>query len=376
MATIGIILVTTLLLCTRRQITLHWKRSDVYRTVQVDWVRHGYSCGNVKQIHRKDMLTSWKTQTPNPFLTDLGIEQCKRALDATNGTHQKLSERLNCTDLVFCSSLLRTMETAINMFPTIKNIYVIPYVHEKPKSTIGVRCHVDKENRPPSLSEIKETVCKELNALGYADEVIDKLNYSIYEDIIRSNYYQAPSFQKFLQKLMIERWWNKDSHFNFKKLLHTSNQTKHNTINSNTIKIAIVSHSNYLQLVADVTNENRNIALSAKENNKTNPLFDQTPEYKLPTERVIEGAKITKISGTGIMNITLNQEDVVKYVQGSTNIICKAFPRLIYQWRGFDKVRVNIEDSGMVNTNDLSEKDYERCPDAQKQKIKATAIHH
>ena len=84
------------------------------------YIRHGFSCANL--FHNKNLKLSKisshiKTQKDTP-LSNLGIRQSK-----------KLRNRLK-VDFVFCSPLLRAIQTAYYIFPH-KHIIVCPYLIEK-----------------------------------------------------------------------------------------------------------------------------------------------------------------------------------------------------------------------------------------------------
>ena len=87
--------------------------------VNIYYVRHAYSCSNIMkyQLDKK----YGHHMIPDPLITQIGLENSQRLAGTLNLPH---------IDMLICSTLMRTMETAHHMFPRINPIYVYPYIAE------------------------------------------------------------------------------------------------------------------------------------------------------------------------------------------------------------------------------------------------------
>lgn len=84
------------------------------------YIRHGFSCANLfhnKKLKISKITSQIKKQKDTP-LSNLGIRQSKM-----------LRQKIN-VDFVFCSPLLRAIQTAFYIFP-YKHIIICPYLIEK-----------------------------------------------------------------------------------------------------------------------------------------------------------------------------------------------------------------------------------------------------
>lgn len=109
-------------------------------TVYIDWIRHGYSQGNLLS-----QLNS-RTHIKDPMLTKHGINQSLKLSSV-------YVDRINDCDIVLCSELSRAAETAINMCKktNIKSIYMIPYVGE-------IQNIKNEECQPNDPNDIKKKI--------------------------------------------------------------------------------------------------------------------------------------------------------------------------------------------------------------------------
>ena len=114
------------------------------------------------------------------------------------------------------------------------------------------------------------------------------------------------------------------------------------------LRIAIVSHSHYIQTVADVVNNQY-----SKEH-----IFKTKARYTL-AENNTPIKDSTKISNTGILNMTISRTSLIKYIQEENHFIEDANPILMYQWMPTQEEQSKL-------------KDYDRCPDEQKKMIRDT----
>ena len=136
------------------------------------FVRHASSCGNVKSISKSN-INRYLLQTENPGLSDFGVLQVRQVREQT----PKIRRFLRGQDIICCSNLLRTMETASFFYPKRKKIYVLPYLEEIPPwGYVAQYLGLDTENRVQD----RATTMKRLKKLGHD---ISKFDWSIHDEI-------------------------------------------------------------------------------------------------------------------------------------------------------------------------------------------------
>ena len=112
-------------------------------------IRHGLSCGNL-MAHKDIHLAPLNAFNRDPLLTEVGVQQSKKCSDF-------IDNKLNLKpDLVISSALIRSIETALHMFPK-SDVHIIPYISEKNKTL---------ENIPCSINHQKQRIQKETKALN------------------------------------------------------------------------------------------------------------------------------------------------------------------------------------------------------------------
>ena len=101
-------------------------------------IRHGLSCGNI--IYHPDInLVPLNSFYRDPYLTEKGVEQSTKC-------SKYIESKLPTIDIVLSSSLIRSIETALCMFP--KNIIEIsPYICESVKTLENTPHNYKKQSK-------------------------------------------------------------------------------------------------------------------------------------------------------------------------------------------------------------------------------------
>ena len=131
-------------------------------------IRHGLSCCNV--LHHPDIkyMTPLNIIHQDPYLTLKGIEQSKRA-----GIY--LKDKIPKIDFVFSSSLIRSIETSMFMFPD-NNIKIAPYICEIKPSL---------ENRPYSMKNQYRRIEDKINKVNFEYICEENLSKSDFHEFIK-----------------------------------------------------------------------------------------------------------------------------------------------------------------------------------------------
>lgn len=141
------------------------------------FVRHASSCGNVKSLS-KSKVGRFRLQTENPALSDFGVLQVKQVREQT----PKIRKYLRKRDIVCCSTLLRTMETASFLYPHRKKIYVLPYLEEIPPwGYVAQYLGLDTENRVQTRAK----TLRRLKELGHDP---NKFDWSLHDEITKGTW--------------------------------------------------------------------------------------------------------------------------------------------------------------------------------------------
>ena len=216
-------------------------------TIEIVWIRHGHSCGNAKEFSERGLFHKLlKLQSLNPSLSNLGLLQIQQAKTAYHDVRPKKSRGRTSkkvlndflqqkVDFVFCSDMLRAMETAYNLFPK-KDIHVLPYVNESSKAKLFIKLNLDVENR--SQGPIDSV--RRLKHLGYDPS---HYNYEEYVDLTNGRI-PFPNMHRFMEEVVMNHWFNRQSEFT---LFPKGERRKK-------ICVAIISHGHFLRnLVRDAT---------------------------------------------------------------------------------------------------------------------------
>lgn len=139
-------------------------------------IRHGLSCCNI--MHHKDLkMSAFNVFRKDPLLTHKGVDQSERA-------GQYIRPRIPPVDIVFCSALIRSIETAQLMFPD-NIVHVCPYICEKrpslencPYSTSCQLARLHKHFKDPDSVKFPSSDTKGLSAC----------NLKLFLDFILENY--------------------------------------------------------------------------------------------------------------------------------------------------------------------------------------------
>ena len=250
--------------------------SSLKSDIVIDWIRHGYSCGNAKVLNGKNIFKKWRGQVLNPALTDLGLLQAKEYRKALNGKGQTLSQRYADYDIVCSSDMLRAMETAVNIFGRNRTMTVLPYVQEIPQLKMLEDLRIDKENIP-------ETPAESVRRMEEMGNNMDRLDYDLYNDVSKGKY-KRPSFRKFLREIVLGRWLSTESPFYRKPA-------------GRPLKVAIVTHGHFMVLFTKVSSIISGSQLLPGQNCATvsrRALFQQQRHHKLlsqycPHQEILTG---------------------------------------------------------------------------------------
>ena len=201
------------------------RKGKVY--VQIDWIRHGFSCSNALSSLKADtiwsVITEWEFKrhkyAKDAKLTDLGIAQAQVANRKFFGRHGKF-------DMICCSQLRRAMETAKEVFNGIdKPIYVLPYVneHRSAMKLIGM----DAQTVPTDW-EVRRA------------EVGDRFNWLFFETLGIKKFVE-PSGDKFYRRLL-------------PLLIYFVNKGRRVPLGTSErpIRLAIVSHQLFIRDILDI----------------------------------------------------------------------------------------------------------------------------
>lgn len=310
--------------------------------ISIDWIRHGYSCGNAKIINagqkgKIEIIEKMKNQVPNPSLTNMGVQQCYEVGYATNVTGGTILGRYQHYDAIFCSDLMRAMETSINIFhDSDRKITVLPYIQEMPAHHLLSKFRIDVENKV----QMEKVVIDRLKKFGYDTSRFD---YSLYNTICQGKY-QSPNYKKFLEKVVIEHLTNPKSKYYFKESRFR------------TLRIAIVSHQGYIKKIV-------------KQSTQAESYYDKEALYKgvncYTDKSTPQYLGFKAIGNTGIMSSLLSCNQIKLFIKGKTNRMNMRLYR-IYEREGLHRagecVGVSEKNHWSPQNNKIRNIDLERCP--------------
>lgn len=197
--------------------------NEVY--VQIDWIRHGFSCANA--LSSLSVNTVWTAirdlevkrgkYARDAKLTDIGISQAQLA-------NKKFFKRYNSYDMICCSQLRRAMETAQHLYDGIdKDIFVLPYVNEH-KHILGALVGAEKTSTPTDWQVRRAEVASDA-----------RFNWLFFETL-KIDKFVEPSVKNFYNRVLplVIYYLKKNKGVN----IGSANRP---------LKIAIVSHQHYIR---------------------------------------------------------------------------------------------------------------------------------
>lgn len=251
--------------------------------MEIYFIRHAHSCGNAKEFSERSKLYKMvRLQTLNPQLSDLGVMQARQALTATDSHGETLKQCLGRIEHVFCSDMMRAMETAALLFPSWKKIGVVPYIGEKSRWKLFVDLGLDRENR----AQLPAATGKRLRALGYD---VDRFDYGLYQEMTggRPRY---PDRRRFWERVVLAHWMNPESPF---CLLGEKR----------VVRVAVVSHGHFL----------RNLV--SKDTEAVAAFWTSTPLFRLPhCPRPDYATRRPALGNVGILKFRTSRSRVQEWV--------------------------------------------------------------
>lgn len=214
--------------------------------IQIDWIRHGFSCSNA--LSSFDSNTVWSVIADWEFkkgkyakdakLTNLGISQAQVA-------NKKFFQRYSGFDMLCCSQLRRAMETSEELFSGInKDIFVLPYVCEI-RHLIGKVTGLNKQTVPTDWRVRRA-------------EVVKKFNWLFFETLKIDEYAEASvdAFYRRLMPLMVYMLMRRGKGSRGMGRLGTAKRP---------LRIAIVSHQRYMRKILDIQDKVGNTGIWAEQ---------------------------------------------------------------------------------------------------------------
>lgn len=188
--------------------------------IQIFWIRHAHSCGNAKDFSNAGpVYKAMFLQTRNPQLSNIGLMQIDQVQQ-----HRELNDFLSTQmDLVCSSDMIRSLETALRLFPD-RRIKVVPFVNELTRFELARTLDLDIENKP----QRKDTTISRLDSMGYQ---VRRLDWSWYVP-------STPNFVHFIRDIVMD------------KILHGITAVKR--AESKPFRVAIVTHGKWIKRMMDV----------------------------------------------------------------------------------------------------------------------------
>ncbi len=201
--------------------------------LEILWHRHSFACHNAQSFSKSSKLFFLiNLQERDPSLADIGFAQIENALQSQNDQGETLQTYLKKVDRVFCSDMLRAMETAAVLYPK-HDIQVLPYVGELTPSNIYVHLSVSQSNKPQTPLESMH----KLESLGYNTR---KFHYQFYKELTQGAI-PFPNVHHFFERVVLAHWMNPLSrHYLFR--------------DRDYMCVAVVSHSHFIaRVVTEIT---------------------------------------------------------------------------------------------------------------------------
>lgn len=192
-------------------------------TVEINWIRHGYSCANVARDKGVWASLNKGNYAPDAALTNYGITQSLEL-------NKELSKSdISRYDAVLASELRRAIETAMYSFKGYsKPVYVVPYISEA-RNFFAKLLGVDKDNTATDINVIKDEV-KDISA---TETGLPEVSFKMLEDLRPKNETSSPDIKNFFNLVlpeMVRIVRNRDGKYDKKDF-----------------KIAVVSHHHFIE---------------------------------------------------------------------------------------------------------------------------------
>lgn len=170
------------------------------------FIRHGVSVGNIIKAMG---IIKWDSPfrsniiekiVANASLAEIGI---KHTLEVKKKVIDKSILQNNI--IVFCSPMLRAIQTALILFPN-SIIYVLPYIGEKVKKFYSSAAKSENTHDTQQITKKKINISKDYLSKQYGILFDNQINYELYNNIIsnNSNKSKRRSNIKFINELNIE----------------------------------------------------------------------------------------------------------------------------------------------------------------------------
>ncbi|KAK3269407.1 hypothetical protein CYMTET_22148, partial [Cymbomonas tetramitiformis] len=179
--------------------------------VTLHWMRHAFSCANLLEAcgARWDGLVSIRSAlTPDPQLTNIGVEQAKRAGQVLRDTPGLRP------DIVLCSGLTRAVETALFAFGPLSpyggSVFPVPCISEKRGPLPSLRDSLPAFVLHDDDNKMLETRSLQEKFMGLFEEEEDGqlgilaagINWRYIEDKGGFSLQQPPSIDKFCEQVL------------------------------------------------------------------------------------------------------------------------------------------------------------------------------
>jgi hypothetical protein len=211
--------------------------------LHIDYIRHGHSCANTLHMLQygkseqslkltekdKDVIRRDRNMmTKDSILSNLGIKQSE---DLGNN----FGDRINNYDMVFCSELRRTMETALHSLKMVDKIYNYENIHDK----IYILPYISEiELSDDNMKKDYMTVDNYMKD-NYNSEKYRKLSYEIFDILIGDKNKMTEVNHNLLYTKIIP--------IIIKKLSQKITKKNIKDKNSLVFNIAIYTHSGYIR---------------------------------------------------------------------------------------------------------------------------------
>ena len=272
------------------------------------FIRHGYSCGNyTNSLTKKIDLDEKYQHIIDPELTGNGVYySCKNSNTINNILADKYN--IDTINIIGCSPLLRSMETAYYMSRQWKNppntIYVLPYLREIDEQSLNDDIYSSK-----SIENMNKRSSYKMKEIDEQKEFLKKKGIlDVFDFDIVKKYKKERKDPGDINKFM--NWFSKILEPNVTKL-------KHDKI----INVFIITHSGVLNYYAKNKNINdtfyNNTGFIVKYNKYKEPIYKSINKYLDFNEQSINSKYYFDISYTGKQDVCENDRcnNIYKYIE-------------------------------------------------------------